>query len=188
MTDQINGSADNVDASSIKDKSQDTVKYETYQRVLSEAKNAKERLKILEAEKQETYEKSLKEQNEYKLLWEQSEKTKKEIGIEHAELKGLINKSIKVAAFQKFIGGKVKNDRYLDFANIEGIIIDPETGKVVEESAKLVAAEYMRDHSALIDLRTAKMPNESATEFRIGNKPVSEMTSEQIENELRKFK
>jgi hypothetical protein len=72
MTDQ-SGVSDSSQANSVQSetKANDVVKYETYSKVLSEAKKLKEKVKEYESVLEQSKEQKLKEQNEWKALAEQ---------------------------------------------------------------------------------------------------------------------
>ena len=160
MSEQSQGSASVEVASSEKDKSQDKVAYETYQRVLAEAKTAKEKLRTLEAAQQAQVESKMKEQNEWKAL---------------AEAKELEAKNLS----EKLNG--------LESTITESIAYNPETKRVDEESVKKVVAEFVKKHASLVEFKAGKMPNEAGSTMKVKEKNYSEMSKEEIEAELRKL-
>ena len=187
MTDSIDGSADLSDSSATEKKSQDKVAYETYSKVLAEAKMAKAKLKEYEAEKQSNHDNKLKEQNEWKALAEAKERALGETTSRLNELEGTILRSVKLNAFQKHLGGKIKDDAYYQFVDVEKIAYNPETQRVDEESARAVVSDFVKRHSSLVDFKTGRMPNEAAKQESFKSKKVSEMTAAEIEVELRKL-
>lgn len=157
-----------------------TVSYETYLRVLNEAKKAKEENKAFKALEEERKEKGLKEQNEYKALFEN---TKAQLDAEKAkamQLEESINNGLKISAFEKALGGKIKNSDYYQLIPFDKIPFNPETRKVDEEGAKLVASEFLKNHSALIDFQTGKMPNVTGQDFSVKTKNINEMSVDEL--------
>lgn len=187
MTDSTEGSALTPDASSSSDKSQDKVAYETYTKVLAEAKNAKAKLKEYEAEKQSNQDNKLKEQNEWKALAESKERALLETTSKLTQLESTILESVKLNAFQRHLGGKIKDDAYYQFVDTDKIAYNPETKRVDDESVKSVVAEFVKRHSSLVEFKTPKMPNEAGKEGSFKPKKYSEMNSKELEDELRKL-
>jgi hypothetical protein len=167
MTEQVQGSAPTQENSVQPEQSQtnDKVAYDTYKRVLSEAKKLKEQVKAFEENQAKLQENALKEQQQWKALYEQTnsklEETKKVL----TEQEVSIVNGIKYQAFEKHLGGKVASDDYLNYVPFEKIIINPETKMVDEESVKSAVAEFTKKHSRLVDFQTAKMPNQAAKQF-----------------------
>lgn len=187
MSEQSQGSASVEVASSEKDKSQDKVAYETYQRVLAEAKTAKEKLRTLEAAQQAQVESKMKEQNEWKALAEAKELEAKNLSEKLNGLESTITESIKLNSFQKHLGGKIKSDEYYQFVDTNSIAYNPETKRVDEESVKKVVAEFVKKHASLVEFKVGKMPNEAGSTMKIKEKDYSQMSKEEIEAELRKL-
>jgi len=184
MSDQ--GSAENLQASGIEEKTQkDKVAYETYQRTLAEAKKAKAERDVLLAEKQAMSDNKLKEQNEWKKFAEQKEKEAAEEKAKRAELESTILDSLKLSAFQKLLGGKIKDDAYFQFVDTDRITYNPETKRVDEESVKSVVADFVKRHSGLVEFKSGKMPNEAASNVTIGSKNIEDMTALEIEQHIK---
>ena len=160
----------------------DTVAYETYKRALAELKKYKEKASTYEQEKQQLTEKQLTEQNEFKKLWE-AEKTKSSNALKALQEKEeAINNGLKYQAFSKHLGGKLASDDYAAFVPFDRIIINPETGKIDDDSAKLVASEFVKAHSKLVDFDAGKMPNVNAKgSTYVPSKKVEDMTSKELE-------
>jgi hypothetical protein len=174
-------------ASSEKDKSQDKVAYETYRSLLNEAKTAKEKVKVLEAAQKLQTESKMKEQNEWKALAEAKELEAKNLSDKLNGLESTITESIKLNAFQKHLGGKIKSDEYYQFVDTNSIAYNPETKRVDDESVKKVVAEFVKRHASLVEFKTGKMPNEAASNISTKQKNYSEMSTDEIEAELRKL-
>jgi hypothetical protein len=161
-----------------------TVAYDTYRKTVDEVKSLKEKLKEIETKTQSEMEKKLQEQGEWKTLAESREAKVKEL---EAKLSGTfeeIHDSIKLNAFQKHLGGKLKSDKYFDFVDTSKIAINPDTKKVDEESVKTVVAEFLKEHTHLVDFgKKSGMPRDTKIDVKHGNgvKPISEMTSAEYE-------
>lgn len=137
----------------------DKVAYETYSRVLSEAKKLKEKLKSYEDNAQKQSEEKLKEQNEWKQLAEQYKGKLEETSKMLQEKDEAIANGIKYDAFKRNLGGDLKSDDFLDKIPFDKIVINPETKQIDEDSAKMAAAEFAKKYSFLVDYKQAKMPN-----------------------------
>lgn len=90
----------------------------------------------------------MQEQEQWKELYE---KTKAETEEEKAKLmqeKQQYMKSVKKAALKSELGGKIK-DRYLDFADLDQIVVN-EGGLIDADSLLAVANEYRKEHGQLI--------------------------------------
>lgn len=186
MEDQ--GSAEKQQASGdVENQSKDKVAYETYRRSVSSEKSLREELRILKEEKEKTSNDKLKEQNEWKTYAEQQEKKAIEESTRREQLESTILESVKLNAFQRHLGGKIKDDAYYQFVDTDKIVYNPETKRVDEESVKSVVSEFVKRHSSLIEFKSGKMPNEAPKQDFLGPKKVSEMTSAELEAELRKL-
>jgi hypothetical protein len=183
MSESNAGSATTQESSgSTENQSNDKVSYETYKRVLSEAKKFKDLAKQLEEEKAKGTEAKLTEQNEYKKLadiykQQLDEKTK----ILNEQEASIVN-GMKYQEFEKHLGGRLKNKDYTTFIEFEKIAIDPETKRIDEESVKGVVSKFVKEHSHLIDFNSgAKLPNKSASTATFGGKSTDEMTPKELE-------
>lgn len=184
MSDQTSSGATTQSVSDVpENKSGDVVKYETYSRVLSEAKKLKEQLRAVEAERQQSQEQKLKEQNEWKVLAEQyKSKYESATSTLQEQEKSIVN-GLKFQEFEKHIGGKLKDREYAQFVDFDRIVLDPETKRVNEDSAKAVAADFIKRHSSLVEFAGgAKLPNQAATSFKgSGGKNINEMSAQELE-------
>ena len=170
-TQESSGQPENVQTS-------DKVAYDTYRRVLNEAKKLKEQVKLYEEEKNKSHENKLKEQNEWRALAETyqqqlHEKTK----ILQDQEQSIVN-GMKYQEFEKHLGGKLKNKDYATFIEFEKIVMNPETKRIDEESVKGVVANFVKQHSHLVEFAGgAKLPNEAAKHSgSIGAKSIKEMS------------
>lgn len=155
------GEAGNVNAGqdsgkSDEGKQDDVVAYRTYSKVLTEKKNVQERMKAIEAERDElkreretAEENKLKEQNEYKTLYE---KTKQQLDEKDGKFNGLVNdihKQRKIAAFTSALKGSVDPEYHL-FIKTEEILMDPESGDIDEMSVTKEVERFLKKHPQLI--------------------------------------
>lgn len=162
-TDNAGSAATQESSGSTENTNQDKVAYETYKRVLSEAKKLKEQLKTLEEEKTRTHESKLKEQNEWKTLAEsykgQLDQTKAVL----VEQEQSIVNGMKYQEFEKHLGGRLKNKDYATFIDFDKIVMNPETKRIDDESVKGVISEFVKNHSHLVEFTGgARVPNEAA--------------------------
>lgn len=185
MSDQNGSGAANQNVGDVTDakSSGDVVKYETYNRVLSEAKKLKEKVKEYEAASQNLQEQKLREQNEYKQLADTYKQQLEGIKSKFEDQEKSIINGLKYQEFEKHLGGKLRDRDYATFVDFEKIVLDPETRKVNEDSAKAVAAEFIKRHASLVEFgSTAKLPNQAASSASVsGGKDVSKMTPKELE-------
>lgn len=173
-TQESSGQPENVQAS-------DKVAYDTYRRVLNEAKKLKEQVKLYEEEKNKSHENKLKEQNEWRALAETyqqqlHEKTK----ILQDQEQSIVN-GMKYQEFEKHLGGKLKNKDYATFIEFEKIVMNPETKRIDEESVKGVVANFVKQHSHLVEFQGgARLPNEASKGSSIVGKSTREMTAAEL--------
>lgn len=190
MSDQNAGGASTLVPVEQKDDSQNgKVSYETYKKVLDEAKRFKDMSKNLAEEKAKNDEKTLADQQQWKSLAEQYktqlEQTK---SVLNEQEKSIVN-GLKYHEFEKHLGGKLKNKDYASFIDFEKIAINPESRTVDEESVKSVVNEFLKSHSPLVEFQSgSRLPQDAGAGFD-SKKNVSykEMTTSQIEEELRKL-
>lgn len=187
-TDNAASGAPQESSGQSENQSNDKVSYDTYRKVLNEAKKLREAFKQVEEEKQRLSEQKLREQNEWKTLAEQYkaklEETTKTL---HEQETSIVN-GMKYQEFEKHLGGRLKDQDYATFVPFDKIAINPETKRVDEESVKGAVADFVKKHSHLVEFQSgAKLPNEAARPGSIGVKPIEEMSSSDIMNELRKI-
>lgn len=162
-----------------------TVSYDTYSKVMDELKETQRKLKDIETTSQKSIEEKLKEQGDWKTLAEAREKTAKELEDKLNSTNNAIHDSIKLNAFQKHLGGKLKSDKYFDFVETSEIAFDPTTKKVDEASVKSVVAKFLKEHSHLVDFVDKKsgMPKNTKTDDdkAVVKKDTSTMSSKEYE-------
>lgn len=160
----------------------DKVAYETYQKVLAERKKDQAKARELEAklkelsefkssveqERQKIKEQKLEEEGNWKALLEQRDNRLKEYEEKLNEYKSKnqsyeknINDMIKLSAFDRALGGKLKKDEYYSFVDTDKIVINPETNQVDMDSLKNYANEFQNEHKELIDYKRSKLPTDA---------------------------
>jgi len=169
------------------EQSQDKVSYDTYRKVLNEAKKTKELLKQLESEKQQLSENKLKEQNEYKTLWEQTQSRLAETEKVLSEKEQTVIKTTKYQAFERYLGGRLRDQSYDVFVPYDNIVFDPETQKINDDSVKMAVSDFVKKHGHLVEFQSNKLPSDAANSFaQSGVKTPDRMSKEEIEKELLK--
>lgn len=165
---------------------EDKVAYDTYKRVLAEAKKFKELAETLQAKNAESEEKKLQEQNEWKTLAELNKQKLEETQKILSEKEKAIQDGLKYSEFTRHLGGKLRHGSYANHIDFDKIVIHPETGMVEESSVKGVVSEFLKEHSALVDFgEKGRMPNVAARPAVIADKKPSEMNASEIANSLK---
>ncbi len=185
MSDQAVSDPSQGNSVSPEPKSNDVVKYETYSRVLSEAKKLKEKVREYEATLEQTKEQKLKEQNEWKALAENyKSKLDQTNSVLQEQERSIIN-GLKYQEFEKHLGGRLKKRDYASFVDFDKIVLNPETKSVDPESAKVAAAEFLKQYSELVELPSAgKLPNQAASSFVPTGKSIDEMDVKELEKHM----
>ncbi len=143
--------------------SNDKVAYDTYRRVLSEAKKLKDELRLIKEQEQKSHETKLKEQNEWKALAEAKSAQADQLEKAFKEQQEQIVNGMKYQEFEKHLGGRLKDRDYATFIDFDKIVINPETKQIDTESVKGVVSEFVKKHSPLVEFQgTGKMPNVAA--------------------------
>lgn len=191
MSTQTNSGGAGTQASGANPDDNQSVAYETYKRTLDEAKAAKAKLKELDDKLKGIEEEKLKGQNEWKTLAEQRELQLKDAQGKLGSLESTITDSFKLSAFNRQLGGKLRDDAYLSFVETDKIIFHPETKKVDEESVKAVVAEFVKKHHHLVDFGKGKMPNTAGGSFNetkiSGDKSIEQMTPSELRDHIAKL-
>lgn len=183
-TDNAGSATTQESSGSTETTNQDKVAYDTYRRVLSEAKKLKEQLRSLEEEKTKSHESKLKEQNEWKTLAEsykeQLDKTKSVL----VEQEQSIVNGMKYQEFEKHLGGRLRDKELATHIDFERILINPETKRIDDESVKGVVSDFVKKYSYLVDFGSApRVPNEAARSGSVSSsgKRIEEMTARELE-------
>ena len=140
MSDQNAGSASTQEPVVQPDATNGKVSYETYQKVLNEAKKAKELAKHLAEEKAKNDEKALADQQQWKLLFEQTKAQLDQTNSVLSEQEKSIVNGLKYQEFEKHLGGKLKNRDYATFIDFEKIAINPDRNRFGLNSEKRLMA------------------------------------------------
>jgi 4-alpha-glucanotransferase len=166
---------------------QDKVAYETYRRVLAEAKKYKDQAKLLEDEKNKNHESKLKENNEWKALAEAKAAQVESLEKAYKEQNEQIVNGMKYQQFEKHLGGKLKDQDYVTFIDFDKIVINPETKRVDDESVKGVVSEFVKRHAHLVEFQSGKrMPNEAAISGSFsGEKNIDKMNAKELEEYIK---
>jgi hypothetical protein len=182
MSDQNAGSASTQEPSGQSEtNSNDKVAYDTYRRVLAEAKKLKDQVRLYEEEKAKSHEQKLKEQNEWKALAEAKSAQAEQLEKAFKEQQEQIVNGMKYQEFEKHLGGRLKNRDYATFIDFDKIVINPETKQIDSESVKGVVSQFVKEHSSLVEFQGgAKLPNEAAKSAAFGAKPVEKMTPSEL--------
>lgn len=183
MSDQNAGSATNQDNSVVPEESKDKVAYDTYRRVLSEAKKLKDQVKAYEDEKNRSHESKLKENNEWKALAEAKSAQAETLEKNFKELNEQVVNGMKYQEFEKHLGGRLKDKDYATFIDFDRIVINPETKRVDDESVKTVVSDFVKKHSPLVEFNQGKrLPNEASKSGSInGGKRIEDMNARELE-------
>jgi hypothetical protein len=181
-TTQENGVPSETKAESKADK----VSYETYSKVLSEAKKLKEKVKSFEESLQKEQEEKLKSQNEWKTLAEQYKSKYDEETKAKSELLDQVTNGIKYDAFRRNLGGELVDEReFLEKVPFDKIVINPETKQIDEDSAKMAAAEFAKKYPYLVSFKSGKMPNVAANVSLISRgKSLETMNTKELEEHI----
>lgn len=172
----------------LENQTKDSVSYDTYRRLLNEAKKLKEQVKLQEEEKAKSHEQKLREQQEWKALAEAKSAQAEHLEKAFREQQEQIVNGMKYQEFEKHLGGKLKNKDYATFIDFEKIVINPETKQIDSESVKSVVSSFVKEHAPLVEFANgAKMPNEASKSVNFNAKSPEKMTVEEIEAELRKL-
>lgn len=147
----------------------DTVKYETYRKTLSEAKRAKERLAELEREKaerdaadKEAEEQRLKDEQKWKEYAEKKEAEANEWKTKFDTTTSQIVDAKKLDAFLNTLDGKVDR-KFWNFIDTDAIMTNPETGEIDDMSVAKTVESFKANYPELIVYPGQKtgLPSES---------------------------
>jgi hypothetical protein len=140
------------------DKSQDkkSVSYETYSKLLDEAKSVKLKLKEYEEKVHKTQEEKLKAEGDWKGLIELREARIKELegetdtlGKKYQTLNERIANSQKLSSVISKLGGSL-DPKYYGLIDLSDVKVNPETGEIDDMSAAKVAESFRVEYSETI--------------------------------------
>jgi hypothetical protein len=136
--------------------------YETYQKVLDEAKKAKEALREYQRKEKEAEDAKLKQQGEYQKILEQREAELKQEREEKQTLKDSIQNGKKLNAILGKLTGELPS-QYWSLVDLEKIAVNPETGAPDEASVLNAAKEFEKQFPHVVVRKTtSKLPNDDA--------------------------
>lgn len=140
------------------------VAYDSYKKVLNEKKAARAKatqleneLKTLREANEANEKKKLEEQGSYKELLEKERLKSAELENKLTDITGTLTTAQKRAAILKHIPGKV-GDKYQFLIDTNKVIVDEETGEVDDETAKLAASDFLKEHSELVKKANPGLP------------------------------
>ena len=132
------------------------VAYETYRKVLGEAKNAKEKLRALEAEFTKEREAKMKSNEDWKGLLELREAEIKDLRAQQSKLNedyqsldSHIKTGKKLSAVLNKIEGQL-DQKYFGLIDLDDVVINPETGDIDDMSATQAALKYKTQYPETI--------------------------------------
>ena len=138
-----------------------TVTREAYERAITEAKKAREKLAQIEAEAKKRQEEELQAQQKYKELYETEKANAETWKGKYTELDTDLSRMRKLNAFMGKLNGTVERE-YWDKIDLEKISLDSDTGTIDEASVVRAVKEFETKHSRLIDRpTTTKLPNDA---------------------------
>lgn len=189
MSDQnVDSVQTQVSSGSTEQTNQDKVAYETYKRVLSEAKKLKDQVRAFEEERSKGQENKLKEQNEWKALADSYKTQLDEKAKNLSELNEQVVNGLKFGEFEKHLGGRLRDKDYATFIDFDRIVLNPETKRVDDESVKGVVSDFVKKHSNLVDFDNGKrLPNEASNgsnNFSAGKK-IDDMNAKELEEYIK---
>ena len=140
------------------------VAYESYKKVLNEKKAAKAKatqleneLKSLRDEREKKEKEDLEKQGSYKELLEKERLKTSELESKLTDITGTLTVAQKRAAILKHIPGKV-GEKYQFLIATDKVVVDDETGEVDEETAKLAASDFIKEHAELVKKSNPGLP------------------------------
>lgn len=134
-------------------------KYQSYKSKEEEAMQAQKEMEEERLRKEGNFQ-VLLEQREHRIkeLEENLSHTKQELGNKEDSILNLR----KASAFERELGGKLKNNKYWNMVDFNEIAINPESGEIDKDSLKAYAGDFVKSHKELVDFGAAgNLPNGS---------------------------
>jgi predicted nuclease with TOPRIM domain len=122
---------------------------------------AQSQLEKLQQEAKQRNEEALKQQGEYKKLWEEEQKAKADLA---AKLKKKEEKELalrKIDVVMQELGVPLAKPEYWDFVDLKRIPVDEATKDIDRTIAKQVAIDFQRDFPELLAKKSAKLPTDA---------------------------
>lgn len=180
-----NSSSGTTQTDSVGDEKKNQVSYETYLKVLAEAKKAKDENKAFKEAENLRKEQGLKDQAQWETLYKTTAQQAEEYKVKAQQLEESINNGMKINAFERALGGKISSPDYYTLIPFDKIAMNPETKKVDEDSAKVVAGEFLKNHHRLVEFQSGKMPNVASGSGKIEGKDINNMTAKELEDHIK---
>ena len=108
-----------------------------------------EELNSLKAMLRKQEDEKLEEKQEYKTLWENTQREKEEIKEQYYSLQNSLVKEKKIKEFNKVLGNSLSKERYYDFVNFNDIIVD-EDGTINKDSVKYAVNLFRENYPELV--------------------------------------
>lgn len=177
-TQSMTGEGDQAQASmeqGANKESSDTVKYESYRKVVGQNKRLsedvtqmRERLQAMEDAEKARHEKQLQEQNQWQELAKIKEQEAAEARAEAQALKEQQLEARKLDAVLRAIPGKVDRD-YWSLFDLDKVLVNPDTGQIEDTTVRSLADDFLTKHRRVVDFPasnaridpTAPVPNRS---------------------------
>jgi hypothetical protein len=172
MSDQNVSGGDNSDAASgdqnKNQENKDSVKYETYSKVVGEAKRAREKLSETEKELEklraadkERQEADLKAKEDYKTLLANREAELAKEKTERMRLENEHRNARKLSAFLDSIEGKIDQKWWIHI-DTDQIVLNPETGEIDQMSVTKAVDKFKADYGEIIQRPNgSRLPNDA---------------------------
>ena len=158
---------DQVSDEIVDPKTKDSVKYDTFQRVLRQKKSLEEKLSAYEKTLEEIkmkdeadQQESLKKQQKFEELSKDLESKLEHERKEKETFKKSWLDTHKLQAVLDKLPSKPKRQEYLSFIDIDKIEIDPETG-IVAESVEEVANSFLENYGDLLQKSGKNLPSDA---------------------------
>lgn len=164
----------------------DKVSLDTHKRLLSQYKTAQLKLKEYESQlnlKQEQerklQEEKLTKDGEWQklvALKEQEAASAKQeaerLKAAEASLKKNLFDAAKLQAVRERLPGQLIRPEYMNFIDVEQVVLNPETNEIDESSIDLVVNDFVKNHAALLKTDPLRLPNGNA-------KPATRLTHDE---------
>ena len=164
MSDKASGNVDQEEIVVVPQTKEDSVKYETYKKVLDQRKSDQARLKsideelnALKAEKASAEEARLAEQGKFQEMYEAEQLKAKALQESIDANNAREARRSKEEALRRELG-PLRKPEYLNFADVESISMDAD-GNIDPESVKQVALRFKDSYADLIGDKAGGLPN-----------------------------
>lgn len=157
------------------DSKKNSVAYETHQKLLGEKKKrdeelrqAREALSKYEQERKDLEDKSLREKEDFKKLFESRDKELLEERARREAIESKITEAQKYKALNKALGTQVP-EKFWNLVDLDKIALDPNTGMPDEATTRVYAEQFQKDYSELFTNRQApRLPNDGPSKGKTG--------------------